>query len=163
MWWRRQQTCPSCRHGFRRRRGRRHCEACGARLHRRWPWRIGLLICSIFVTALAGIAEHRKAVLRSQVSGTWRSEGGRFAGTKVEITSGGAVLCEDAADNRSGTIETGTFDVLDGRTIRLWHAHGADAATIRIEIIGSDEIICINNRPFGMFRGISGRLRRVRR
>lgn len=114
----------------------------------------------MFVSALAGFAQHRKAVLRSQISGTWRVEDGRFAGTKVDITSGGAVLCEEAADNRSGTIETGTFDVLDGRTIRLFHAHGTEAARIRVEIVGSDEIICVNNRPFGMFRGISGRLRR---
>lgn len=113
------------------------------------------------VMAVAGIAQHRNAVLRSQISGTWRVEDGRFAGTKVEITSGGAVLCEEAVDNRSGTIETGTFDILNGRTIRLRHAHGTEAARIRIEIVGSDEIIFVNNQPFGMFRGISGRLRRA--
>ncbi len=162
MWLWRQQTCPSCRHRFRRRRGRRHCEACGAKLNRRWRWRLGLLTCLVFIIASAGSVQHGKAVLRSQISGLWRVESGRFADTTVEFTVGGAVLCKNAADNRFDLIEIGTFDILDARTIRLWHAHGTEAARIRVEIVGSDEIVCVNNQPFGMFRGISGRLRRIR-
>lgn len=75
----------------------------------------------------------------------------------VEFTSSGLLLYVD----QWSTVWTGTYNVGGARTLHFRDDGGAEAATITVEVVNEEELVCVNNRPAGRFRGVSGRLRRV--